>query len=160
MIVTTKGLPLRIDRRTCREAVKFYGTKLLSSRLFETIDVVIKFDPKIIGRKESAYCQVKKIVERPRSFIITINPQLSRRNTLICLAHETVHVKQYAEGRMKDYANPRYTKWLGQKVEFDEANVEDYFMAPWEIEARGYEFGLYTLFRCQSQYGVDGNSGE
>ncbi len=160
MIVTTKGLPARIDRKTCREAVKFYGKKLLSSKLFETIDVVIKFDPKMLSKHELAFCEVKKPVGKPRSFIITINPQLSRRSTLICLAHETVHVKQYAEGRMKEYANPRYTKWLGEKVEFDAEDIEAYYMAPWEIEARGYEFGLYTVFRCQSQYGVDVTPGE
>jgi hypothetical protein len=64
------------------------------------------------------------------------------------LAHEMVHVKQYAtrelsdtivvhRGRVVDTA-----KWKGVEYKF-KAKEDPYWDAPWELEAFGREVGLY-----------------
>ena len=62
---------------------------------------------------------------------------------LTVLAHEMVHVKQYAKGEMKDYIRMKSVKFQG-KIYNDEEM--DYWDHPWEIEAHGREKGLYYRF--------------
>jgi hypothetical protein len=63
---------------------------------------------------------------------------------LIALAHEMVHVKQYATGESRQYERmPYVTKFRGVMVN---TNTMDYWDLPWEIEAFGRELGLYVRF--------------
>ena len=62
---------------------------------------------------------------------------------LRCLAHECVHVAQYASGKMKDTNSIQVTKWNGKKI--DRRGI-DYFDLPWELEAYGQETGLMDRF--------------
>jgi hypothetical protein len=62
---------------------------------------------------------------------------------LIGLAHEMIHVKQYAKGELKDYLRVNKSKWKGQIIDPEEV---DYWDQPWEIEAHEKEKGLYYMF--------------
>lgn len=66
---------------------------------------------------------------------------------MIDLGHELVHVKQYLNGEMRDYADGSY-KFLGKKyAPIPEGEITDeYFDSPCEIEAYGREHGLYMMF--------------
>jgi hypothetical protein len=79
--------------------------------------------------------------------VIDVDADLPRTNTLLTLAHEVVHVKQYATGELRDYRK-RYhrTRWQGKVV--DEHEVY-YYDLPWEIEAHGREGGMYIRWQEQ-----------
>mgnify|MGYP003328371186 CR=1 FL=1 len=87
-----------------------------------------------------AYCQ--KIKDGVK---IKLTPTYKSKHFFITiLAHEMVHVKQYAKGEMKDIFRPaRMVKWHGVKYNIEET---DYWELPFEIEAYGREKGLYIKF--------------
>lgn len=60
------------------------------------------------------------------------------------LAHEMVHVKQYVTGELVDKG--KHCLWKGKKFEEFEADSEQYFFSPWEVEAFGMQVGLYRLY--------------
>lgn len=87
---------------------------------------------------------------RPREFLIRIDSSLSKQEMLETVAHEMVHVKQYARGELKDFARSiKLCKWKGEKMEWEKMN---YYDQPWEIEAHGRERGLFIRWFEQSQW--------
>lgn len=143
MYLKTVGKPSKTSLALCKEAVRFYGKRLISENLYHKLSVEIcfeKFDSKNI---DYAYCEWEDDNHLARDFTITINRNLSKRQTLIALAHEMVHVKQYAKGELKDYIKVNKSKWMGEIIDPEEV---DYWEQPWEIEAHGREFGLYKKF--------------
>ncbi len=69
---------------------------------------------------------------------------MSIRNILITLAHEMVHVKQWAKDEMYEYYNtPNMVRFKGEKMYQNEVDYWDY---PWEIEAFGRQLGLFVRF--------------
>ena len=77
---------------------------------------------------------------RPFDFTIQIDPDQKIQLLLNSLAHELVHVKQWAKGEF--YQLQRETnvyKFNGQRWDTDKV---DYWDTPWEIEAHGRAIGL------------------
>lgn len=74
-----------------------------------------------------------------RTFELEIDKTQSLRGLLETVAHEMVHVKQYARHEMKE---PRV--WKGKILSKD----IEYWDLPWEIEAHGREVGLFVRW-CQ-----------
>ena len=143
MYLITSGRPSRLPMKLCKQAVKFYGHQLLSENLYHKLTVTIafeKFNPKI---NEYAYCEWEFDNHRSKDYVITIDKNLSKRNMLIALAHEMIHVKQYARGELKDYLRVNKSKWNGEIIDPQEV---DYWDQPWEIEAHGREKELYYQF--------------
>lgn len=143
MYLKTVGRPSKTELSLCKDAVKFYGKRLLSENLYHKISVEISFEKFHPRNIDYAYCEWDFENHLSRDFTITVNRNLSKRQTLIALAHEMVHVKQYAKGELKDYIKVNKSKWMGEII--DPAEV-DYWEQPWEIEAHGREFGLYKKF--------------
>lgn len=78
---------------------------------------------------------------KPRSFVIEINKNDSEEEIINTLAHEMVHMKQYAYGQL----NESMTLWRGREVDSDKI---DYYDQPWEIEAMvlaDMMYGFYAL---------------
>ena len=144
MYVRTSGIPSNISLSMCRKAAKFYGKSLLSEKLSTNITVRIKFNDKSLGKNLYGVCDWHCDKQRPRNFIISIDPNLSERMTLIVLAHEMVHVKQYAKGELKDLIRTNMVKYLGEI--YDDEKIS-YWFHPWEIEARNFEKKLYSDFQ-------------
>jgi hypothetical protein len=69
------------------------------------------------------------------------------REAMECLGHELIHVKQYLNNEMFDYANED-VRYKG-KVFTDWKEGEAYYFSPWEIEAYGHEIGLYKSFKAK-----------
>jgi hypothetical protein len=87
---------------------------------------------------------------RPREFTIRIDSTQSLQDMLCTVAHEMVHVKQYARGELKDFSRTiRLCKWKGTTLEWEKVN---YYDLPWEIEAHGREKGLFIRWFEQSQW--------
>ena len=86
-------------------------------------------------------------------FEIEIHKDLTFEHMMITLAHEMVHVKQYATGELRDYVkSTSLNRWQGKIVDDSKIN---YWDRPWEIEAFGREFGLYARFK-ESTYETKG----
>ena len=68
----------------------------------------------------------------PKFLLMTLDSRLDIEQLMITLAHEMVHVKQYAKGQLKvkynRKGNPTFL-WRGRKFK------ESYYDQPWEIEA-------------------------
>jgi hypothetical protein len=143
MLLKTAGKPKKVPIKICKEAVKWYGRYLLGNKLYHNIEVKIVFNNSELNKNVYGYCDWNDTNDRARDFTITVNPSLGKRNMLLVLAHEMVHVKQYARGELKDFVRVKCVKWKG--VIYDEDKL-DYWEYPWEIEAHGREKGLYYKF--------------
>ena len=77
-----------------------------------------------------------------RTFEIELDKTQSMRNLLETLAHEMVHVKQYARREL----NPKIDCWMGKT--YNPKKVS-YWDLPWEIEAHGRETGLFVRY-CET----------
>lgn len=78
-------------------------------------------------------------------FFVRVDAGMPLRDTLIAVAHELVHVKQYRLGELVQH--PQKSMWKGQAV-----TVDDYYDRPWEIEAFGRQLGLFVRFAEQCGY--------
>lgn len=63
------------------------------------------------------------------------------------LFHELVHVKQYMIGELKDLTCNKYMYKGVMYKSSDDDDLEGYYMAPYEMEARAYEDWLNVRFR-------------
>ena len=121
-----------------RRAALFYAEELLTEKMLDNISVRIKFNKKLDA---FGYAEVIDYngSNKPREFEIELHPGIGAYDILKTLAHEMVHIKQYAYNE----TNETLTRWKGQRVDSDDI---DYWMQPWEIEAHGIEVGLFTKF--------------
>ena len=74
-----------------------------------------------------------------RTFELEIDKSQSLRALLETVAHEMVHVKQYARREL----NPNKEVWMGKTYNPKDVN---YWDLPWEIEAHGREVGLFVRY--------------
>ena len=80
--------------------------------------------------------------ENNRTFQLEIDKTQSLRGLLETIAHEMVHVKQYARGELSADKHV----WMGKTYDPEEIN---YWDLPWEIEAHGREIGLFVRY-CEA----------
>ena len=82
----------------------------------------------------------------PRIFDVEVHESLQQRVQLQVLAHELVHVKQYARRELVQLVRGGYS-WYGTKYPHitpaEEVWNKTYNRLPWEIEARGMEEVLF-----------------
>jgi len=141
MFIITSGRPNKVSLKLCKEAVNFYGKILLGESLSKKVEINLKFCK---GENLFGYCEWEDDNCKPREFTVGIDKNLSKKATLMAIAHEMVHVKQFAKGECKDLYRPaKLTRWKDEYYDTDEI---DYWDFPWEIEAYGREIGLYLKF--------------
>lgn len=128
------------DKKRFRPYVKraaiFYAEQLMSPRVLENIFIRIKFNSKIDAHGYASVTEFSPTY-KPRQFEIELHPGIGAKEILKTLAHEMVHIKQYAMGDM----NINGTRWMGSRVD-----EPDYWVQPWEIEAYGTQPGLWVKF--------------
>ena len=124
------------------KAVKFFTSKLMSKRLADTLYINIEFDENL-GYAGLATWLDEPV--RPKEFSIRINPK-HEEPILVTLAHELVHVKQYAKGMLRDLIrSPDQVVWNGARQKCNNHDG-DYRNQPWEIEAYAREWELYEAY--------------
>ena len=143
MQLTTIGKPKQVNLKLCKKAIKWFGWKLLGPRLYDKVIISLEFDGSDMGSNIYGFCDWNDTNIRSRDFTISIHPKLSKKDTLLAIAHEMTHVKQYAKGELRDYMRLNRIKWKGKVYDTDDI---DYWDTPWEIEAHGRERGLYVQF--------------
>jgi hypothetical protein len=120
------------------KAIHFYGQNLISKRLLDNINLKVKFNPNL-DVYGFASIEDHNASGKARDFLIEIHSWIGAREILKALAHEMVHIKQFAY----DETNDTLSKWRGMKINSDDI---DYYNHPWEIEAYGMDEGLFTKF--------------
>ena len=87
---------------------------------------------------------------KPREFTMEIDTSVRLRRVLESVAHEMVHIKQFARGEMRDLMVAEKVSWLGASYH---RHSMDYFDQPWEIEAHGRELGLFIRWAEENKLG-------
>lgn len=135
------------DKKRFRPYVKraalFYAEQLISKKILDNIYLQISFNSKI---DVYGYASIEEHNNsgKARAFKIEIHPGIGARNILKCLAHEMVHIKQYAYGETND----SLSRWKGVRINSDDI---DYWIHPWEIEAYGMEVGIFQKFAIKEK---------
>ena len=148
MKVTIKG-GLKRQRKAIEEMVYWLGHTLLSRRLYAgiTLNIILK---NLTNEEYNAATNVNQseyLTNRPRVFDLEFSSRRSLEEIRTDLAHEMVHVKQYAIGQLYRYDRTDHIRW---KDKIYPPGIEDgkfYWSMPYEVEARGHETGLRMQFR-------------
>jgi hypothetical protein len=120
-------------------AVEFFSNLLFEDKkLIESLSIILMFFDKMEDMGEAIIDDFIRN-KNPKKFIIKIDGTMGADRIFETIAHEMVHVKQYALGEL----NATLTKWKGNKVDSDSMY---YYFRPWEIEAHGVEYGLVKKF--------------
>lgn len=129
-----------------REFTYWVMHKFLSKRLLKNVTVLIRLNGTLLedakAHGESLWEDENNI--RPRSFSVDVDTANKFQNIMHTLAHELVHVKQWASGEWYQLMR-RDDLYMFMGREYDAKNI-DYWDLPWEIEAHGRSLGLVRQF--------------
>ena len=132
-------------RKIVEQAAWYYAEKLMGKRLMGSLELTVNLKKNLLskeGNEGSAIWDDDGV--RPREFTIELDSTVKIRNLLITLAHEMVHIKQWAKDEMYEYTNTMgLVRFKGEKIHLGETDYWDY---PWEIEAYGKQLGLFVRF--------------
>ena len=133
-----------VSKQEIANALHFYAEYLMSQRLLRNIEIDIVLEKNLIRNEgDQAYCVNVSDAGAARKFEISIDSGMGKRALLIALAHEMVHVKQYAKGELQYLSSKKLQRFQGKEYHPDFM----YWEKPWEIEAFGRELGLYTMYK-------------
>ena len=136
------------------QSIAEYCCKMLMPRM-SSLDIEINI--KGFG-KDTNYGYAMAVDEhsKPRVFELEINKNVKLRRLLTTVAHEMVHIKQYARGELYDsklQGKQGKHRWQGQWLSDRSKHVTDYWDHPWEIEAHGRECGLFVRWCAEQNLG-------
>lgn len=126
------------------KASEFFADRLMDKRMVKNIELDIELDKNLECK---GYCINEDDTRRSRFFTIQLrNTREDKDDMLQTLAHEMVHVKQYAKNELhKIYGTAKGSRlesvWKG-KIWRPRTGEVTCFDSPWEIEAYGREPGL------------------
>lgn len=139
------------------EAAEFFANQLMDPRMVRdiTLDIDLYDELEVNGE-----CVNEDDTRRSRWFTINLKKDPKGEDILQVLAHEMVHVKQYAKNELsKKFSSHKRGKvlevglmgfWMGEQ--WNPKRKEDpYFDAPWEIEAYGREVGLIYKWHAHKE---------
>lgn len=143
MQISVSGLRSKKYTRLMARAAEFYASLLITKRMAETVDLRIVCKNKLDDNAEG-YCQFISKDIGYREFEIEIEKNKPIEELLQVLAHEMVHLKQFATKELSNNLVPaNISRWQGKNINEDLVN---YWDLPWEIEAHGREKGLFYRF--------------
>jgi hypothetical protein len=124
-------------------ALHYYAKELFTPQKLRHIAVQVKY----LKNKDKIHGEVSvddyNVLNMPISFLIEVYRD-TEEEMLKTLAHEMVHVLQYARGEL----NEEMTYWRGKKVNSD---LIPYNQQPWEIEAETKGIQLYEKFMMKNK---------
>jgi hypothetical protein len=132
-ITVTGGKP---NQRKYVESMVEFCINTLMPRM-KTLDITVRL---CTPKGAMGYCLE---LDNKREFDIEIDRTQPMRKMLETLAHEMVHVKQFARREL----HPANDEWYGKT--YNPKKV-DYWDLPWEIEAHGRETGLFIRWAEQT----------
>lgn len=134
MIVDIAGGTL--DQKDLITDLSYFGMKKLMPRAWVDMYLSIEVTSGLLDEEgATGDCMWEVTSESPRDFIIRLDSALTDDELATTLAHELVHVKQYAKNELKQYANLKGYRF---KKDIYPINYK-YCLRPWEIEAEMLE---------------------
>ena len=118
------------QQRKYVESMVHYCIHKLMPRM-STLDITVNI---CAPKGAMGYCLE---TDNNRTFEIEVSSKLALRKLLETVAHEMVHVKQYARREL----HPDADIWMGKTYN---PTKTSYWDLPWEIEAHGRECGLFV----------------
>jgi hypothetical protein len=141
-MIELTGRSKSICKAELKFATIFFAQYLVGNRLANNLHIDI--DLRRLDGIADGYCHPYEAGKNPRMFEIAINSKFSRHKILQILAHEMVHVKQYARNELQS-DSPASASFAGKAYKIT-SSLEDYLNYPWEIEAFGREKGMVLLY--------------
>ena len=143
MILHIKGSNKPV-RKLVEIAAWYYAEKLMGKRTIANLEIHINLKKNLRKNTDSdGTAMLVDISVWPKEFLIELDVGESIRNLLITLAHEMVHIKQWAKNEMYEYMKIGEVRFNKTKFNISEIDYWDY---PWEIEAFGRQLGLFVRF--------------
>ena len=127
-----------ITNHELKVAVDYYLSLMLPRHRNRNIELSISMAPLDI----KGYIEWVDKPVKPRKFRMVLNSLYKKKQTLLTLAHECVHLKQYVLDELRD-ASRNTSKWKKESFDIDKVHYYDH---PWETEAYGREWGLYVRY--------------
>jgi hypothetical protein len=124
-----------------KDLIEFTADKFFSKRLQKNLIINVHFKRNLL-KKKAVYgdCIWEDQHYRPREFTIRLDSSINIAMMLNTLAHEMVHVKQWALGEMYQMQRRDHMhKFHNQVYDTGKLNYWDF---PWEIEALGRAIGI------------------
>jgi|TARA_R100000479_G_scaffold122599_1_gene63167 hypothetical protein len=129
-------------RALVEEATRFFSNKLMPR--MKTLTININLNPHFRDNTDSyGDCLWSETYYRPREFDIRLDSS-DNEAMIQTLAHEMVHVKQWAREELKDFGDYTKARWKKTLIDCEKTKYED---LPWEIEAHEIEEELYKSWK-------------
>lgn len=122
----------------------FFGLQLLSKQMLRHIDVEI-FIKKRMDDHGSCSISFFSDTGKPRFFEIHLKKFKKTEKMISTLAHEFVHLKQFAIFELNDSMN----NWKGTDIDTESTSYHD---LPWEVEATCLEMILNDQYKRYKYY--------
>lgn len=146
IIKVTGSFSPKYSAEEVKETIEFFGRILMTKRMCNTLEIHVSGGP--LPKNMKGMCGYITDADRPKDFEILVNTTFGKPMQIKTLAHEMVHVMQWATGKMKDMWRTDAVKYSGKYYYTSTENLDvDYYYWPWEVEAYGLETGLYEDFR-------------
>jgi len=133
MILTVTG-GTKIQRQLVEEIANFVHAKLMPRQ--HNIEVNVEL-VRNLNEKEGAFGWCTD--EGDKEYTVTIDSSSQISAMLQTVAHEMVHVKQYARNELKQLARQPMYRWKNEYLPLE----TPYYDQPWEKEAYELEEELY-----------------
>ena len=82
----------------------------------------------------------------PTKCVIRISSKLKLYRMTKVFMHEMAHVKQFFKGELVNLGTKSNFGYIWKQDLYNITDDESYWLFPWEIDACGYEVGLYNTF--------------
>jgi len=138
------------QRKATNSIARWSAHKLMTNRMANSLSVNIALVKDLFvkegvygdcGEQESEYS-----ARRPKKFKIRVDSSMALRPMLTTVAHEMVHVKQYATEELRGVSQRiSFLPMMRYKGELYYDHMQ-YWEQPWEIEAHGWERGLFEMW--------------
>lgn len=147
MKISIYGKNEKLSREEIRSATKFFISKLIPTKVADLLIIKIKNTDSFYNNNIIGYCYQDERFDDNQHFVVEISNKISKQKQLNTLAHELVHVKQYALGEMQDCEDDaNKCLWHGKLYDFDDSG-DIYWESPWEIDSYGRAIGLVEMHK-------------
>jgi len=151
-MITFKNTKL-IDKQSfkhCKSLSEFILDKFFTKQKQLKMHIDIHFVKGLFENENSfGNCVWEDEHRRGNEFTIQIEPEQKINLLLNTIAHEMIHVKQWAKGEYYELVyEPKVYKFNGKRV--DSTKI-DYWDRPWEIEANGRAIGLVVQWAKKNE---------
>ncbi len=124
-------------RKIVKKAARWMLGYALGNRLASNVTIKIRISDELKNSNLFGSVIWEDDNHRPREYDMELCNFIKDRMLYRVLAHEIVHIRQYATGDLKDMASHAdYCKWKNKMVKAEGRGSGSYFDLPWEVEAR------------------------